>query len=114
MALLKFFFLSSLNLDSVYILIVFWLSVALITIACVRRVGVMNYLEAMLIMGFWLFFSLLIENITLAVLLGNDIYREPALWISYLVMILSIFLFHKKRHVEIRKIQAANAPAKHH
>ncbi len=111
----KLFFIVALNIDNIYIVYVMWLAVALVSIACSRRLGVISYVEAVLVMGVWLALSLVLDVIVIATIATNDIYHHLYLWISYLVMALMVFLFHKKRHVEVRHIQRAAAPPpKHH
>jgi hypothetical protein len=64
----------------------------------------------------WLFFSMILDLLILYSIDGPDIYRHIWLWGSYLVVALCVFFFHKKRHVEIRRVQkaAAKPPAAHH
>lgn len=81
-----------------------WLAVALISIACSRRLGVISYVEALLVLTMWLILSLILDVLVIATIAGNGIYHHLYLWLSYLVMMVTVFLFHKKRHVEVRKI----------
>ena len=101
----KLFFILALNIDSIYIVYIFWVVIALVTIACSRRVGVISYLEAVFTGVVWLAALLVVDAIFVATIVGLDMYHHLYLWISYLLIIVCIFLFHKKRHVEIRKIQ---------
>lgn len=113
--LVKLIFITNLNIDNVILVYVMWLLVALISIACARRLGIISYLEAIFVLGVWLLFELFLDLLLISSLAGNEVYHHLYLWISYLVMMVVVFLFHKKRHVEVRKIQRARQqPAKHH
>src|SRR5688572_3605961 len=99
----KLLFINVLDIGNIYIVYLFWLVILAVTIACTRRLGVLNYLESFLVMGLWLFLSLLFDMLVVAAIAGTDIYKHLYLWISFAVMLGGIFLFHKKRHVELRK-----------
>jgi hypothetical protein len=105
--LAKLFFIRALNIDNVYIVYLFWLVIALISIACSRRLGVISYIEATLVLALWLILTLFLDLLITAAVAGIDIYRHPYLWVSHGVMVITIFLFHKKRHVEVRHMQRA-------
>lgn len=113
----KVFFISALNIESLYIVYTMWALLALISIACVRRVGVINYIESVLVLVIWIFSGMFLDLLILYSLEGPDIYRHLYLWGTYLVIGLTVFLFHKKRHVEIRRVKKAEAtppPQAHH
>jgi hypothetical protein len=102
----KLVFIQVLDIDNIYITYLFWLIILVVTIANTRRLGVLNYLESFLIMGLWLFLALLFDMIVVAAVAGVDIYKHMYLWVSYLIIIGAVFLFHKKRHVELRNQMA--------
>lgn len=89
---------------------VLWFLVIIITIACVRRLGVISFLEAILVAGVWLFFRMLLDAVVTAPILGVGIYGKAQLWVSYALIIATIFFLHKKRHIQVRK----DLKAKHH
>ncbi len=112
--LAKLFFFTALNIGNIYIVYLFWLVIALISIACSRRLGVISYIEATLVLALWLVLTLFLDLLITAAVAGIDIYRHAYLWVSYGVMVITIFLFHKKRHVEVRHIQReAKTPPQH-
>jgi hypothetical protein len=113
-ALVKLVFITSLNIDSLYIVYLMWLLIAAISIGCCRRLGVLNYLEAIFTLGVWLVLGLIVDLIVVSSIASDDIYKHAYLWISYAVMAVSVFLFHKKRHVEIRRLHKAKEPPKAH
>ncbi len=100
--LTKVLFATALDINNIYIVYVMWLLVAVWAIAFTRRLGVLNYLESIMVLIVWVVTSLILDYIILGTLLGNDVYRHLYLWISYLIIVIAVFLFHKKRHVEIR------------
>ncbi len=100
---IEFIFGRFLNIDSIWLQVSEWLLIAAFSIALSRRLGTINYLEAILVIGTWLIISLLFSYI----LLGTITFQHGYVWIGYLVMAVAIFIFHKKRHVEIRKQTAA-------
>jgi len=102
--LVKVVFITAFNIDSLYIVYFMWLVIAAISIGCSRRLGVLNYLEAILACGVWVVLGLVADLLIVSSIAGTDIYKHAYLWISYAVVALSVFLFHKKRHVEIRRL----------
>lgn len=87
---------------------------SLITIACCRRLGDISYLEAVMVALVWLFSRMFLDLLITAQALGGQIYKTPLLWISYFAIFASIFFFHKKRHVGIRKVLKASGHGGHH
>ena len=108
LSVLKAIFLRVFSLDTAVMQVLYCLLVLVIAIACVRRVGVINYLEAMMIAAVWTIFLLLADFIVLQLVLGSEIFRHGILWLGYFIAAMGIFLFHKKRHVHIRRQQAAH------
>jgi len=113
--LVKVFFITTLNMGNAYVVYFMWFLIAAITVGCCRRLGVINYLEAILTLIVWLAVALVVDLVVTATIAGIGIYQHVYLWIGYAVMVLCVFLFHKKRHVEVRRLQAAKeAPKKAH
>ena len=100
---LKLFFYRFLNTESVIILIVIYLLLMVLTIASVRRVGIINYLESIVVMVFWLGFGLIFDLFAIGLGYGLEPYTHITFWLMYPLLLLTIFLFHKKRHVDIRR-----------
>ena len=92
-----------LNLDNIYIVYFWWLIIILATTAWCRRLGILNFFEAILVIVIWLFSSLFVDLIVLSLTVGQGIYRQWELWLTYPIMVIAIFLFHKKRHIDIRR-----------
>ena len=80
----------------------------MVVVACVRRLGVVNYLEAILIIFVWVVGNALGDLIITSIYTGIGIFSMWSLWVGYLVSALTIMLLHKKRHIEIRKEQHAH------
>lgn len=92
-----------LNSENLAIQIFHYLLVFIFSIALIRRLGVINYLEAFSVMGLWFFLRILVDLIVTGPIVGYKMYASPSIWIDYLIFLLALFLFHKKRHVDIRK-----------
>ena len=92
-----------LNLESLSIRLGLFFVEAIVSATVIRRVGTMSYLEAPLIATFWLIFLQITDLLVTGLLTGYALFGTGTYWISYIVVWLSIFLFHSKRHVEIRR-----------
>jgi hypothetical protein len=82
---------------------VLWFLIIIVTTGVVRRLGVISFLEAVLVSGVWLFFRMLFDVLITAPILGVGMYGKAQVWVSYVIIILSIFFLHKKLHVHNRK-----------
>jgi hypothetical protein len=107
LAVIKVVFIKILSLDTQVLEYVYWFLMGMFSISLARRLGPINFLEAMLVAGFWFFVNLILDFILTSPIVGSLILARWEVWVGYAVMILSIFFFHKKRHVVIRKEQAA-------
>ena len=76
--------------------------IALVSMAASRRLGTINYLEALLAIGMWWLFALVFDFFITSAFVGFEIFRDGHFWIGYLVMGLAVFFFHKKRHIKLR------------
>lgn len=85
---------------------VFFLLVMVITAALVRRLGVINFLEAIMVLMLWFIMDVLLDLLITAFVLGLVMFSWWQLWAGYFLMMLVIFFFHKKRHVHVRHEQA--------
>jgi hypothetical protein len=103
----KTFAFNYLNLDLIWLQVVFGLWLAAVTTAAVRRIGVITYFECFLLMFIWLMFGFLIDVVVTANLVTDSIYTNINWYGSHVVILLSIFLFHKKLHIETRKTMKA-------
>ena len=107
LALCKLLFLNVLNLDNFLFQVLFGFFVVVFSLALSRRLGVINYLEALFTAFTWFFIAFVLDFIILSRLLGIGLFSHWLLWASYILLILSVVFFHKKRHIHIRKEQAA-------
>ena len=82
--------------------IVFWSATIVITAALVRRLGVINYMEAIFIMFLWTIADAFSDLVITSVITGLDIFSNPNYWYGLGIMNVVIFLVHKKRHVHVR------------
>jgi hypothetical protein len=85
----------------VWVLII-GLHIAIAT-ACIRRLGVINYLEAFFIGSFWFIGMLLFDLVVLTVIFKISTFNQLLYWVSTIIILLTFFQAHKKRHVDIRR-----------
>jgi hypothetical protein len=102
----KVFFINSLNMDAWAIMVAFFVLLIVETIAVVRRMGTLNYVESFFLSGVWLITLLIVDYIITSRLIDEEIYTSMYYWMTYLVIILSVIFFHKKLHVQVRKANA--------
>lgn len=100
---LKVIFFKYLNIDLWPILILYYLILAAIAIAVVRRLGVLNYFEAILLTIIWLVLNILIDLLLTQAIIAGGVFSNLHFWISYLVLPMAMLIFHKKQHVQTRK-----------
>lgn len=103
----KVLFINVLNIDATLIRLALLLVTVLITTAVVRRLGILNYLESFFLIILWLIITLIVDLIITTAITGREVYTTWYFWANYFVMLLSLFLFHKKAHIQMRKTMAA-------
>lgn len=86
---------------------------AFATLILVRRIGVINYLEALFVCGFWLAAFVFFDLLFASAVLGTEIFRLKEYWFGFLAVFFVAFFFHKKRHVDIRRRQQAHRHGHH-
>ena len=109
LAVLKFFVLRVLNFNSVPVTVLYGFFSFVFAMACARRLGVINYLEAGFVAFTWVVGLFLADALILSPLYGPEVFGHKELWWGYALIALTIFFFHKKRHVQIRKEHAAHS-----
>lgn len=102
-SLWKVIFFGILDSSNTLLLAIYYLVAAIIAMAVVRRLGVLNYLEAFMIAFIWLVITMGIDFLLVGRVLDESLWRNWHFWLSYLVLIVATIALHKKRHVEIRK-----------
>lgn len=86
----------------------YWGVILIITTFLVRRLGVLNFLEAGSIAVFWFLAFLFLDFILVSGYLGMGIFSQGAFWVGHMCMMFAVFFFHHKRHIQIRKEHAAH------
>lgn len=107
-AVAKIIFLNGLNQELAAVQYGFWLFIVLLTVACVRRLGVINYLEVVMTLFVWFGVMLVVDLLLTASFVGLEVFTTFNIWIANILVPVSVWLFHKKRHVQIRKEHAAH------
>ncbi len=103
LALLKaWFFNSQIFSNPGFQQTIYWILTAAITAALIRRFEHINFLEAFFVIIAWTLLDLLLDLIVLSPYTGVSIYSAPEYWWGIVVMVTSILLFHKKRHIKVR------------
>ncbi len=101
--LTKVIFINYLDIDNLVVKILFFVVLIMITTAVIRRMGVINYLECFFTAIVWLIIMILVDMAVTSVLIGREMYHHVYFWLSYLAVVLSVILFHKALHVEVRR-----------
>ena len=109
--LLKYGLLQNLGLDSTWEIWVYYILIIIFARVISRRVGVINFLEAIFVSLVWMLIILLLDTFIAKKLLDPQIFTLKHYWFSFLALFVGVFFLHKKRHIQIRKEQAA---AHHH
>ena len=99
----KVVFFGYLNIEGFVLVLGYFIVIALITIAIVRRFGPLNYLEAFLMMFIWFVVGIFVDIVVVVSLVSTDLYTNWLFWATQPAVLLTIFRFHKKLHVEARK-----------
>lgn len=100
---LKVLFFNNLDVFNPLVITIFFVFISVLTIAYVRRLGAINYAESITVLAVWTILILVGDGLVTGVLIGYARFLEWPFWATYLLIPLVIFIFHKKRHVEIRK-----------
>lgn len=101
--LTKVIFIHYLNIDILGVKIAYFLFLIVFTIAIVRRMGVINYIECFFLMIVWIVVMTLVDMAVTTPLIGREMYHHAYFYWSYLAVFLSILFFHKALHVQVRK-----------
>ena len=96
-----------LSLDLVVVKLALAVLVIVLATAVARRLGVLNYFEAMLFAIFWLIISFFLDLLIMPTILGFNFFTRWEVWASFGLVMFSAVAFHKKRHVQIRREMAA-------
>ncbi len=86
----------------------YWGAILIVTTFLVRRLGVLNFLEAGAIAVFWFLAFLFLDFILVSGYLGMGMFSQGAFWVGHMCMMFAVFFFHNKRHIQIRKEHAAH------
>jgi len=104
---LKLFFFHWLDLHSMLLQAwLFWFTVFIIYTAIIRRMGTLNYLEAGLISFCWTVVNIALDFFITKAIVSEKMFSTGQYWVGAFALVLAVFFFHRKRHVEIRKAKA--------
>lgn len=104
LTLLKVLFFKYLNFSSANLQYsLYWLLTAVVAVALARRLGVINYLEAFFAVIVSFVVDIFTDLILTTLFTGFAIFAQWQFWVGYLAMALAVVIFHKKRHIAIRK-----------
>ena len=81
----------------------FWAINIVLSVAFIRRIGVLNFMEAFFIFLVWFLGGLFLDLLITSAFVRVPVFIQNTYWYGYLFMLFSIMLFHKKRHIHIRK-----------
>lgn len=93
--------------DSFGLHAVYWAVVVVGATALVRRLGVITVIEAVVVMALWFIFELIGDVAVSGPVSGWGVLIDGNFLFGYFLLFMSVLLFHKKRHVQKRRQQAA-------
>lgn len=99
----KIIFINYLNISSWTVVILFYVALAIITIAISRRMGTLNYFEGILLVVVWTIIGLIADIVVTTHFTGRSVYASGYFWLTYVLIGIVLFVFHKKIHVEARR-----------
>jgi hypothetical protein len=82
---------------------VYYFIIAVVTVALFRRFGIITYIEAGFALVFYTFGTLFLDLVITSNYTSLSLFKSVTYWIGYVVMILAAMIFHKKRHVYLRR-----------
>ena len=94
--------------------IVFWIIAAITGAALVRRFGIINFFESFFIIFVWILGDIILDALITRRFIAVPIFSTVEYWFGLLILGLSVFLFHKKKHIQVRHDLAAKAHAAAH
>jgi hypothetical protein len=104
----KFVFLKALGFGSAWQVWAYYILILLIMRVLSRALGVLNFLEAQFVGLLWVVLILFLDSVFAKRFLSIEIFRGAHYWWSYFAVFAGVFFMHKKRHIHIRKEQAAH------
>ena len=107
----KYLFFQVLGFTAAWSLWVYYILIIIFARVISRRLGVVNFLEAVFVSLIWLLMVLLLDSFVAKRFFSGEIFRSGNYWWAYFAVFWSVFFLHKKRHIQVRKEQAAQ---RHH
>ncbi len=89
--------------DSLALHVFYWAFVAVLSVALIRRLGVITLLESLVVVILWLVFELVGDILVTGPVVGFGVLVDANFAVGYVVLVSSMLLFHKKRHVHRRR-----------
>ena len=93
-------------------MLLFWFLACIVAVAVVRRFGILNFLEVFFLAIVWTIGYSVLDLIFTTPFTGLKLFFRIDYWAAYVLIAAAIVLFHKKRHVAIRK--GLHVPSAHH
>lgn len=113
MTLLKVWFFGYLHLNNQNLqYVMFWILTVVVIAILVKRLGILNYLEAIFVGIFWMLEGALADLVITSVFVGLGIFGYWQFWVGYGLVGVVVFLCHTKRHIAVRK--GIPVPGEHH
>ena len=113
LTLLKLWFYKDVDFSGIGWQFFYCAVIVILAALLIRTVGVMNYLEAIFIAVVWLVLDFVVDALVTYPLSGIGIFSSALLWVGYSFMMLSVIVFHQKRHIAIRRGQWQDPHAHH-
>jgi hypothetical protein len=98
----KVYFFKNYDFSNALNVYLYWLAIVVITAAFVRRLGIMNFLEAFIVCILWFVTDLFVDLIFTSGIAGLSIFTTRGYWSGHVMMLATILIAHKKKHIHAR------------
>lgn len=98
----KYLFFEILAFSAVWQAWVYYILIFIFVRIISRRLGVINFLEAIFVSLVWLLIVLILDSFIAKQFLSEEIFQSSNYWWTYLSIFIAVFFLHKKRHIYIR------------
>ncbi len=98
----KVYFFKNYDFSNALNVYLYWGAIVVITAAFVRRLGIINFLEAFIVCILWFVADSFVDLIFTSGMAGLSIFATRGYWSGHVMMLATILLAHKKKHLYAR------------
>lgn len=100
----KYVFFEVLGFISAWQAWVYYILLIIFARVICRRLGVINFIEAIFTALVWFLMILLLDSLIAKSFMPAWVFRSEHYWWSYVAILIAVFFLHKKRHIQVRKL----------